>query len=201
MKDNSESTLVLVNVPLRFQGGGHVAWIRSDAHTRCGEGLLRFSVSLFYKEPCPNMHVLCAAMLLGFCPGLATVAARFQNWLVMSNVSHTNWSVCVFALLSSCFCCFSALEIQNIQRASFYDSVSGLHEPPGECMKPVGLPNRRVLSPQEELVGGWQGGREGRVGWGGGRVLGFCFCFAHRPAWTFHFMLTFIILQGKCLSA
>nr|XP_023419346.1 myosin-10 [Cavia porcellus] len=42
----------------------------------------------------------------------------------------TRYSVCVFALLSSCFYCFSALEIQNIQRASFYDSVSGLHEPP-----------------------------------------------------------------------
>lgn len=34
-------------------------------------------------------------------------------------------------------------------------------------IKPVGLPHRRVLSPQEELAGGWQGGREGRVAGGG----------------------------------
>lgn len=93
----------------------------------------------------------------------------------MSNVFHTNWSVCVFALLSSCFCCFSALEIQNIQRASFYDSVSGLHEPPGEWIKPVGLPNTRGFSPEEELAGwgAWQGGL-------GGRGLGF---------WVFVFVL------------
>lgn len=95
-------------------------------------------------------------------PWTSNFRPRFQSLLVMSNVSHTNWSVCVFALLS-CFCCFSALEIQNFQRASFYDSVSGLPEPPGEWIKPVGLPNRRVLSPQEALAGGWPGGRAGRA--------------------------------------
>lgn len=77
----------------------------------------------------------------------------------------------VFVYLLFCppvFCCFSALEIQNIQRASFYDSVSGLHEPPGECIKPVGLPDRRVLSPQEELAGGWPGGPGGQGSHGHG---------------------------------
>lgn len=107
--------------------------------------------------------------LHGICLGLAPFVAQFQSWLVLSNVFHTNWSVCVFALLS-CFCCFSALEIQNIQRASFYDSVSGLHEPPGECIKPVGLPKQKGFKPTGKMCGGdWQGGRGGQgVGWGAG---------------------------------
>lgn len=130
-------------------------------------------------------------------PWTSDFRTQFQSLLVMSNVFHTNWSVCVFALLS-CFCCFSALEIQNIQRASFYDSVSGLHEPPGECIKPVGLPKQKGPEP----TGSTCGGLAGRPGGQGRRdAAGFCFCFAHRPAWTFHFMLSFILLQGNCLSA
>lgn len=88
----------------------------------------------------------------------------------MSNVSHTNRSVCVSALLS-CFHCFSALEIQNIQRASFYDSVSGLHEPPGECIQPAGPPKQKAFKATGETVGvgaGWEA-------WEAGLVLGFLF--------------------------
>lgn len=96
-------------------------------------------------------------------PRTSDSRTRFQSLLVMSNVFHTNWSVCVFALLS-CFCCFSALEIQNIQRASFYDSVSGLHEPPGECIKPVGLPKQKGPKPTGRTCGGLAGrpGGQGR---------------------------------------
>lgn len=47
--------------------------------------------------------------------------------------------VCVLSLLSVSLSCLlllsrvpAAVEIQTFQRASFYDSVSGLHEAPGE---------------------------------------------------------------------
>lgn len=73
----------------------------------------------------------------------------------------------VFVYLLFCppvFRCFSAVEIQNIQRASFYDSVSGLHEPPGEWIKPVESSQTRVLSPP--------GKTRGAAGCGEGRAMG-----------------------------
>lgn len=95
----------------------------------------------------------------------------------MSNVFHTNRSVCVSALLS-CFHCFSALEIQNIQRASFYDSVSGLHEPPGECIQPAGPPKQKGFKATGEVVGVGAG----RVAWEVGLVWGFLFVLLIGPA-------------------
>lgn len=73
----------------------------------------------------------------------------------------------------SCFHCFSALEIQTIQRASFYDSVSGLHEPPGECIQPAGPPNQKGL----KTTGEDGGVGAGRVAWEVGCYGGFwAFC-------------------------
>lgn len=106
----------------------------------------------------------------------------------MSNVFPTNWSVCVSALLS-CFHCFSALEIQNIQRASFYDSVSGLHEPPGECIQPAGPPNQKGL----KATGEDGGVGAGRAAWEAGvGTLGFhLFCSRACMNLPFHALFSY----------